>query len=41
MFTEFLQHHPMPELLQSGTRTLYPPAEDRAAWDRIRPARPF
>ena len=37
MFTEFLQYHPMPELLQSGTRTLYPPAEDRAAWDRIRP----
>ncbi len=37
MFTEFLQHHPMPELLQSGTRTLYPPVEDRAAWDRIRP----
>ena len=37
MFTEFLQRHPMPELLRSGTRALYPPAEDRAAWDRILP----
>ena len=37
MFTEFLQNHPMPELLRFGTRKLFPPAEDRAAWERILP----
>ena len=37
MFTAFLQDHPMRELLKSGTRILYPPAENRPAWDGIRP----
>jgi hypothetical protein len=35
MFTAFLQEHPAAELLQGGTRELYPVAEDRRAWDRI------
>jgi len=35
MFTAFLRDHPMAELLESGTRALYPPAEDRQAWDGI------
>ena len=35
MLTAFLQEHPMRELLKSGTRRLYPPAEDRRAWDGI------
>ena len=35
MFTAFLRDHPMAELLKSGTRALYPPAEDRQAWAGI------
>ncbi len=35
MLTEFLQTHPMQEMLKSGTRVLYPPAEDRPSWDGI------
>ena len=35
MLTAFLQEHPMRELLKGGTRRLYPPAEDRKAWDGI------
>ena len=35
MFTEFLRNHPMEELLRTGTRKLYPPAEDRCAWNGI------
>ena len=35
MFTAFLRDHPMTELLKSGTRALYPPAEDRQAWAGI------
>ena len=35
MFTAFLRDHPMAELLKGGTRVLYPPAEDRQAWDGI------
>lgn len=34
MFTAFLQQ-PMAEILRYGTRALYPPAEDREAWDGI------
>lgn len=36
MLTEFLQQHPMADLLRGGTRKLYPPAGDRRAWDGIR-----
>lgn len=35
MFTEYLAKHPMAELLEGGTRSLYPPAADRRAWDGI------
>lgn len=35
MFTEFLENHPMAELLKGGTRTLYPPASERKAWDGV------
>ena len=35
MLTAFLREHPMRELLKGGTRRLYPPAEDRKAWDGI------
>ena len=35
MLTEFLQTHPMQELLKGGTRTLYPPASDRPAWEAV------
>ena len=35
MLTEFLQTNPMQELLKSGTRMLYPTAENRTAWDGI------
>ncbi len=35
MFTGFLQEHPATELLRKGSRELYPPAEDRKAWDGI------
>ena len=35
MFTEFLKNHPMEDLLRGGTRTLYPPAADRQAWDGV------
>ena len=35
MLTAFLQKHPLRELLRGGTRVLYPPAEDRRAWDGI------
>ena len=35
MLTEFLQTHPMQELLKGGTRRLYPPADDRQAWEAI------
>ena len=35
MLTEFLKHHPMAGLLKDGTRTLYPPAEKRKAWDAV------
>jgi len=36
MLTEFLREHPAEALLRGGTRELYPPAEDRKAWDGIR-----
>ena len=39
MLTAFLREHPMRELLSGGTRMLYPPAEDRRAWDGISEAR--
>ena len=35
MLTAFLREHPAGELLTGGTRVLYPPAEDRRAWDGI------
>ena len=35
MLTEFLRNHPMRELLAGGTRVLFPPAEDRRAWEGI------
>lgn len=35
MFTEFLKTHPMADLLQGQMRTIYPPAEDRSAWEGI------
>ena len=35
MLTAFLQEHPLCELLKDGTRRLYPPAEDRRAWEGI------
>ena len=35
MLTAFLREHPMRELLKGGTRRLYPPAEDRTAWEKI------
>ncbi len=35
MLTEFLETNPMQELLKSGTRMLYPTAENRQAWDGI------
>lgn len=35
MLTAFLQEHLLREMLQDGTRVLYPPAEDRRAWDGI------
>lgn len=35
MFTAFLQEHPVRELLKNGTRTLWPSAKDRRAWDGI------
>jgi hypothetical protein len=35
MLTEFLKHHPMVDLLKAGTRTLYPPASERKAWDGV------
>ena len=35
MLTAFLREHPMRELLKGGTRKLYPPAENRQAWETI------
>ena len=35
MLTEFLRDHPVRELLAGGTRVLFPPAEDRRAWEGI------
>ena len=35
MLTEYLREHPMRELLEGGTRALFPPAGDRRAWDGI------
>ena len=35
MLTTFLQNHPMEEMLRRGSRKLYPPAEDRAAWEGL------
>ena len=35
MFAEFLKNHPMESMLAGGTRTLYPAAADRRAWDRV------
>ncbi|QTE67518.1 heparinase II/III family protein [Clostridiales bacterium] len=35
MLTEFLQDHPVRELLAGGTRVLFPPADDRRAWEGI------
>ena len=35
MFTAFLQHHPMTEMLKNGTRRIYPLSEDRRDWDHI------
>ena len=35
MFASYLKKHPAEELLKNGTRELYPPAEDRRAWDGI------
>lgn len=37
MFTEFIRQHPVRDLLAGGVKTLYPPAEDRAAWEGIAP----
>ena len=37
MLTAFLQAHPMRELLSGGTRVLWPPADDRRAWEAILP----
>ena len=37
MLTAFLQVHPMRELLSGGTRVLWPPADDRRAWEAILP----
>ena len=37
MLTAFLREHPMRELLKGGSRVLYPPAEDRQAWEGIPP----
>ena len=33
MLTAFLRDHPMREMLAGGTRVLFPPAEDRRAWE--------
>ena len=38
MFTDFLNRAPMETLLLEQARRLYPPAEDRQAWDGIPPA---
>ena len=35
MLAAFLQEHPMRDLLTGGMRCLYPPAEERQAWDGI------
>ena len=35
MFTSFLQSHPMEEMLREGSRSLYPAAGDRQAWDGV------
>lgn len=35
MLTAFLREYPLRELLPGGTRALYPPAEDRRAWEGI------
>ena len=35
MLTEFLRDHPVRELLAGGTRVLFPPADDRRAWEEI------
>ena len=35
MFTTFLQSHPMEEMLREGSRSLYPAAGDRQAWDGV------
>ena len=35
MLTAFLRDHPMREMLAGGTRVLFPPAEDRRAWEGI------
>ena len=37
MFTEFIRQHPIRDLLAGGVKKLYPPAEDRAAWEGIAP----
>ena len=35
MFKTFLQSHPMAEMLRNGSRSLYPAAGDREAWEGI------
>ena len=40
MFQEFLREHPLTELLAGdAARMLFPPAEDREAWERVDPDR--
>ena len=35
MLTEYLKEHPLAEALRRGSRRLYPPAEDRRAWEGV------
>lgn len=35
MFTAFFKEHPVGDLLKDGLRELYPPAENRQAWERV------
>ena len=35
MFTAFLENHPLADMLRDGSRELYPPAENRDAWNSV------
>ena len=35
MFTEYLETHPLSEMLREERRELYPPAENRPAWESL------